>query len=548
MTTRRRADFSLAEAIRLPSFTPRQSDAAELIDIMGNGSSDEIVAAAARALVRLGAGAVAAVSAALHAGASPAGSPPGRIRLIEVVGRIAAGCDDGRGGDRRHLAVLATCLADENPAIRRAAVIALGKTRHVESEEALLALWQREERADVRRWIVESLGNAGGERALCCLAAARTADVYLAKSLERALLKLRRTLNRSAESRIVVEARAPNHLPVCLHCRSGLEKVLVAELAAVTTAVSEPRVVRPGVVRAQLDGTLEQLFLARTMLWFGFELPAERGEVAPAMAAALSSPRAQQVFKTWSAGPVRYRIAWAHGGHRRALVWQCAELVARSNPMLVNDPVASTWEVVVTDREDRIECEARPRKLADPRFAYRQALIPAASHPTIAAALARIAGAREDDVVWDPFLGSGTELIERGLAGPFRSLHGSDTDPEALAAARQNLAAARLDASLAVADATLRSLPGTTLVITNPPMGRRVHRGDVGPLLDRFVGHVASVLVTGGRMVWVSPLPDRTREAARRAGLGETFRQSVDMGGFNGEIQAFCRRDGRNTP
>ena len=38
-------------------------------------------------------------------------------------------------------------------------------------------------------------------------------------------------------------------------------------------------------------------------------------------------------------------------------------------------------------------------------------------------------GARADDVVWDPFVGSGTELVERALAGPYARLLGSDTDP-----------------------------------------------------------------------------------------------------------------------
>ena len=33
---------------------------------------------------------------------------------------------------------------------------------------------------------------------------------------------------------------------------------------------------------------------------------------------------------------------------------------------------------------------------------------------------------KQNDLVWDPFVGSGTELCERALLGPYRALVGSD--------------------------------------------------------------------------------------------------------------------------
>ena len=65
---------------------------------------------------------------------------------------------------------------------------------------------------------------------------------------------------------------------------------------------------------------------------------------------------------------------------------------------------------------------------------------------TVAAALARAAGARSDDVVWDPFVGSGLELVERGLLGPYVRLLGTDLDLRALEVARSNLTQAKLAA------------------------------------------------------------------------------------------------------
>jgi tRNA G10 N-methylase Trm11 len=183
-----------------------------------------------------------------------------------------------------------------------------------------------------------------------------------------------------------------------------------------------------------------------------------------------------------------------------------------------------------------VEVALVPRGMRDPRFAYRVADVPAASHPTIAAALARVAGVREDDVVWDPFVGSGLELAERARLGPYRSLLGTDLDADALDAARANLAG--IEVKLTRSDALLTRPRAVTLIVTNPPMGRRVVRqGELRTFLERFVAHAASVLEPGGRLVWISPRPRMTRLHAERAGLRLERGFVVDMGGFQGEIQ-----------
>src|SRR5690606_38124726 len=124
------------------------------------------------------------------------------------------------------------------------------------------------------------------------------------------------------------------------------------------------------------------------------------------------------------------------------------EVAARA-PELINDPTNTTWDVAV----DGEALELSPRRLDDPRFAWRVADIPAASHPTVAAALAYVGKARHGDRVWDPFVGSGAELVERTRLGTYARLVGTDVDEAALAAARLNLAAANVDATLVQADA-----------------------------------------------------------------------------------------------
>ena len=285
------------------------------------------------------------------------------------------------------------------------------------------------------------------------------------------------------------------------------------------------------------------------MLSMAFVLPTETWSartaqgVPEALARAMTSDTARRILGTWTpTGLVRWRLAWAEGGPRRALVSACARAVAAADARLVNDPTDSAWEVLVREGAGRLDAELVPRRLHDERFAWRRRDVPAASHPTIAAALARVAGVRADDVVWDPFVGSGLELIERALLGPTRALHGSDTDPRAIEAARANLRAAGVGgAVLRVADATKMRVPGVTLILTNPPMGRRLARGTLVGLMDRFVAHAAASLAPGGRLVWLSPLPRESRVRARHAGLDLALARDVDMGGFEAELQVWNR-------
>ena len=250
-------------------------------------------------------------------------------------------------------------------------------------------------------------------------------------------------------------------------------------------------------------------------------------ETAGAIAAA-------PLLAAWTRGPVRWRLDFEQGGHRRALVWATAARARELAPTLRNQPRDTTWEVVVTADERHLEL--RPHRFVDERFAWRRADVPAASHPTIAAALARIAGAVPGEHVWDPFCGSGAELCERGRLGPAQ-LHGTDLDERALAAARQNLAAAGVTATLTRADALDHTPPAKLgLVITNPPLGRRV-RGDAGLLLERFAARVPGLLAPGGRLVWITPAAERTGVVLRKRGMELLFARDVDLGGYEARVE-----------
>ncbi|WP_437964953.1 HEAT repeat domain-containing protein [Sorangium sp. So ce260] len=544
-------DPDLQRALSDPGFTPGRRHFTALLSLLE--TAGEPAELAERALRRAGA---AALPAALERAASAA--PSLRAPLTRLVGKLMAAAPIDPEVSERARDYLLACLRDDDRRTRRMAAVALGKPAAADAgrplvEQALAEAARSERSPDVRRALIDALGKVGGGAALGVLAEL-DGDDDVASVRARAELLARRTLSRGEPSEIAGDRAPERPIRVAVRCRRGLEAILAEELAALDRSspggalVPELRSDPCGGTRVEvmLSGRLDVLFGARTMLSFALPLPLRKldqgADLAAAVAERLLSRESREILRRFTLGAIRYRIDWAGGGKRRAAVFRAAAAVEAEAPELVNDPTQSTWDVVVHEGAGRVRVELAPR-LPDPRFAYRRGDVPAASHPTIAAALARIAGARADDVVWDPFVGSGLELCERALLGPYRRLVGSDRDPRALQVARENLdAAGARDAELFQRDAHGAPPPGDapTLILTNPPLGRRVERtGDLDAMLDRFVEGAARALAPGGRLVWISPFPERTEAVARRSGLRPEALHRVDMGGFDAQIQSF---------
>lgn len=527
----------LRSAARDPSWVPARSELPALLDLL---ASDDDQAAAERALSRAGRPAIALAIARFDAS-----RPPVRGRLVKVVARAAASADP------EVVRFLTERLSDADAKTRRNAVVALGKVPADDAaaravEAALVGLLDREPRVEHRRSIAASLGKIGGARALEALRALDDAgDAELLRIRAEAVLKLERTLARDERGAIDATVAPRDEVHVRFHCKRGLEDVLEEELRhRVEDEVHGPRIVGPGVVEARLAGPLAALHRARTFMRFGFPLPVvEAPTVEERVARTLASDVTFALLSRLSRGPITWRLEWAGAGHRRASTYRCATRVAELRPELRNDPRASLWEAIVVERKGALDVEIWPKALDDPRFSYRLEDVPASSHPTVAAALARVAGVRRDEVVWDPFVGAGTELVERALVAPVRALYGSDVDARAIAAARKNLAAAGLAAVLAESDARASRPPEkVSLVLTNPPMGKRVlERRALEPLFEGLFENVAGVLRRDGRVVLLSPLFARSIEIARRNGLFAVRRGVVDLGGIEAELQVFER-------
>lgn len=473
-------------------------------------------------------------------------SAPLRGRLLRAIAKH-------RARDKSVVPMLIAALDDDDPKSRKTAVIALGKVKSDDAEEALMRAWRANRSPEERRIIAEALGKVGSARAMVLLRDSSSRDELNDAMVARAALILERTHARTERSAILPGVAPTRPIDIVFECRVGLESLLIRELAGDEAAAWRASTESPGRVRATLRGPLESVFVSRTMTRVAFPLDTikqSEASLVDAVVGAVTSPHARKIMSRWTDGTIRYRLDFANG-HKRAVAWECARQLNETAANLRNDPTQSTWEFGIEETRDRYKFELRPRALHDPRFLYRVESVPAASHPSIAAALARAFPCRPGDVVWDPFAGSGTELIERAFAGPYSALFASDVDPKAIAIARKNAAAAKISrASFLVGDAMEMEPPlGVNVILTNPPMGMRVALNEKMPrFYDRFLKRVASVLPPNGQFAWISPMPRETAVRGVAHGLKLEWAQRVDMGGFSAELQLFVRRAGARPP
>jgi HEAT repeat protein len=518
----------LRRALRDPGYTPPRRAFPEMFALLAH---PELAERAERALLSAGLPAATYAAENLAREPSTADAQATESALVRLIGRAA----------RTHeapelLDALTKALHGPNPETRRQAAMALGKSGRRAAEPALLKCLDTTD-PKLLRSVVEALGKLGGEATLARLRELSPPEA-LKQVFERARLMLERSALRaeSVPEPIAIDRPLPQRLAITLECRAGLATFLAEEAAALA-----PEIIGPSELMLEHAGALRPLLELRLASSVAIAWPLEQGTSPGGVLAALLSPQLVAALGAWSNGPLRFRLEWQGAGHRRADTWRIAQGLREAASPLLNDPVQAPWTIEVQGQPPRLLL--KPSAAAELRFAYRVRDVPAASHPTLAAALARIAGVRADDVVWDPFVGSGVELVERARLGPRRELHGTDLDARALAAARENAERAGVDdVLLQQADARNHRVPGLTLVLTNPPMGRRVlrERGLSG-VLCQVVRNVAAQLAPAGRMVWLSPFPDATARAAADANLHVERLGSVDLGGFSAELQRFTR-------
>jgi Putative RNA methylase family UPF0020 len=168
----------------------------------------------------------------------------------------------------------------------------------------------------------------------------------------------------------------------------------------------------------------------------------------------------------------------------------------------------------------------------------RESERPGALRPTVAAAMVRLAG-RAGGVLYDPFCGSGTIMLEAAAAG--WEVAGSDIDPDAVETARRNGAGA-----VSVADA--RRLPtddaSVAAVASNLPFGSTYPLpADPAVWLKEVLAELARIACDGAPLVLLLPESATFARALREEpGLLERRRFAVELLGKPTALRQLERR------
>jgi tRNA (guanine6-N2)-methyltransferase len=159
------------------------------------------------------------------------------------------------------------------------------------------------------------------------------------------------------------------------------------------------------------------------------------------------------------------------------------------------------------------------------RHRYKKKVeLPASLRPSIAAALVLLTSPQPDDVFLDPMCGSGTILLERLHAGPYKANLGGDIDSARVEATKQNVPIRRKGRkkhliSVRQWDAQKLPLENGTInkVATNLPFGKQIGSPqDLEALYGGLFNELVRVVVPDGRIVLLSSEYDLIKQLMRR--------------------------------
>jgi 23S rRNA G2445 N2-methylase RlmL len=471
-----------------------------------------------------------------------------RMAVIRAVGVVFA--ESGPVTEKERVREwLIALLQDPSEKVRRYAMAAMPKIGAGEKEEGkLVAALHKTSAEREKKFLTQTLGKIGGTAAL-----------------ERGLLgdaeqKIRAGIARREDpSAVRFHGVLADYsgLLISLRGRKGLERIVRDEVGQFQSEGGKFRVaeVQSGDVTIVplAPFSLADLYAMRCFGAAGFVLGNTDGvnetDSIKALAMLITSPLSRRLLQTFTEGSIRYRLNFVSKGHQRGAVKRLANLVYARCPDILNDAQRVTWTIDIHPNGNGHSVELRPNLTPDPRFSYRQKNVPAASHPPLAACLARLPGRVENEVIWDPFCGSGLELIESAMLGGVQRVYGSDSSEKAIGIAQTNFAAAKARSVPSkfmrgdfrdIASSQVLRAAMVTLIITNPPMGMRVPVPDRRRLIEDLFRVAVKVLRPGGRLVLVNPLLMETPHPL----LKLKFEQKIDMGGFDCRLEEYLRVPG----
>ncbi|MFC3831339.1 MULTISPECIES: methyltransferase domain-containing protein [Deinococcus] len=252
-----------------------------------------------------------------------------------------------------------------------------------------------------------------------------------------------------------------------LDALSGLERVAETELAAVPLArdIRGPRFWYPG-DPDRLTRMKSVIAVYRIQTW---DVPRPRGLLGNQQLSELTEYLRSVVQVGHHAS---FRIGAA--GRESSVMQRLAEELEQGLN-LPHDP--ENGELLIRLRPELdgpgwdVLARITPRPLS--ARAWRVCNMHGGLNATIAYAVHKLAGQREEDRIFNPMSGSGTLLIERELMGPSAAMVGVDIDQRAVDCAKSNIHAAKRDIEVACIDALHTGLPARSfdLIVGDLPWG-----------------------------------------------------------------------------
>ncbi|NJL55583.1 methyltransferase [bacterium] len=432
--------------------------------------------------------------------ATPIAPTHAKRRLVFLLGEIARRED----ADPRKIGqVLANSLSDEDWKVRKNAAVSLGKAKQRSTLQAVKQRLEVESDPRVRVSLILSLGHLVGAAdtdALNNIILTTESEKSAAQKVTDKLLSMREDT-----PKIDVETAILPAVECELWCRKGVAEILKSECIyrhIDAEIITSDRVRVAGVL------SINQLLNIRTALFpvLAIEMTGDFADPYHLGRLFVKTDVASEMRRITEGTEVTYRLTFdiVNFPRKRRIEW--IERFTAGAQGLINRATGYSWDIIVKSTPNTLLFGVRPANVSDNRFSYRKSTIPAALHPTLAAAAAQLVPGKADDIVVDPFCGSGTLLAERAVSAPYARMEGFDINPQAFQAAHANLEGFKEIFLRKTSFKTLSKIKDVSLIITNPPYGQRVSNREHARSMQFDLDALASTaLKDGGYLIVFRP-------------------------------------------
>ncbi len=240
-----------------------------------------------------------------------------------------------------------------------------------------------------------------------------------------------------------------------------------------------------------------------------------------------------------------------HGYRRVDALDAMADGLAGKIPVAWQPAEENAWlEIWLTITGKQAVCGLRLTDRTMRHRTYKSEHVTASLRPTVAGAMARLAGIGPGMSVLDPMCGAGTILCEViALANHRRARDvrpiGGDIDANAVFCTKENLVSVG-QAEIARWDATVLPIASNSIdrIISNPPFGKQLLKPqDIGPLYAASANEWNRVLKPGGRAVLLVSEMDDLRAAVRPHGWQPMRQNKVRVLGQSAVLSVWQKPD-----